>query len=267
MAEISSAKLSINPDLLPHGPQTRVIDVGCGDGRHLRAAAVRGCRAVGVDYDAAEARRTRALLRDTPADLVVADASHLPFRASAVDAVICTETFEHLPNDGGTACEIARVLRAGGTLLGAVPSHFTEVTYWRLSRGYREAPGGHLRIYCPHALITMLDAAGLRVEGVRYAHFVDSIIWLRFCLADFLRRSSRQRTDYESAILLAVAAARPIPPWRAAVRRALARSRFIAALDAAGALIWPKSLLFVARKRANVPSSTFHPPSSFGGKP
>jgi hypothetical protein len=83
---------------------------------------------------------------------------------------------------------------------------------------------------------------------VRYAHFVDSMIWLRFCLTDFLRRPARPRSDYEAAIMLAVAAERPVAPWRTTLRGALVKSRFVAALDAAGALVWPKSLLFVAIK-------------------
>jgi SAM-dependent methyltransferase len=271
MPEITSAKLSIDLHLLPAGASSRVLDVGCGDGRHLRAAAVRGCRTIGVDYDAAELRSARAALREMPVDLIVADASRLPFREGAFDAVICTETLEHLPDDAGAVRELSRVLRDGGTLLGAVPSHFTEMLYWRLSRGYRTTPGGHVRIYSPNALVSMLSDAGLRIEHVRYAHFIDSMIWLRFCLTDFLRRPSRRRTDYESAILLAVAAERPVAPWRTTLRRALARSRFIAALDAAGALIWPKSLLFVARKgaanSAYAPSSTLHSPSSSHGNP
>jgi hypothetical protein len=132
-------------------------------------------------------------------------------------------------------------------LLGAIPSHFTEIGYFMLSAGYRNAPGGHVRIYAPRALIRKLHDAGMRVTGTRYAHFIDSLVWLRFCLTDALR-PSRPRSDYEAAIMLAVAAERPVARWRTTLRRALTGSRFIAAVDAAGALIWPKSLLFVARK-------------------
>jgi SAM-dependent methyltransferase len=246
MPEITSTKLSIDVGLLPSGAGARVLDVGCGDGRHLRAAAARGCTAMGVDYDASALHSTRAAI-GASVDLVVADAAHLPFLAGAFDAVICTETLEHLPDDAGATREIARVLQDGGTLLGAVPTHFTERLYWHLSRGYREAPGGHVRIYTPHELIGRLRCAGLRVTGARYAHFIDSMIWLRFCVTDVLR-PRRPRSDYEAAIMLAVAAERPVASWRTTLRRAIARSRFIAAIDAAGACIWPKSLLFVARK-------------------
>jgi SAM-dependent methyltransferase len=246
MPEIASAKLSINPELLPSGPQARVLDVGCGDGRHLRAAARRHVRAVGVDYDIAELRRAHERVRH--ADLIAADASHLPFRDGAFDAVICTETLEHLPNDIGAMSEIARVMSDRATLLGAVPSHFTEKLYWRLSAGYRNAPGGHVRIYEPRALVAALNDAGLRVTSFRYLHIVDSLVWLRFCITDALRPPP-PRDAFAAAVLLAMAQERPVATWRTTLREALGRSWFIAQVERLGACVWPKSLAFVARKR------------------
>ena len=225
-----------------------MIDVGCGDGRHIVEAARRGCYAVGLDYDAVELRKARERIGAHRVDLVVGDASRLPFRDAAFDAVICTETLEHLPDDAGAIAEIARLLRPGGALLGAVPSHFTELLYWRLSHGYWNTPGGHVRIYRPRALTARLARAGLQVRRVRYVHFIDSIVWLRFCLTDFLR-PSKPASDFEAAVLIAVAAERATPAWRTRLRAAIGSSRFIAAIDAAGALVWPKSFTFVARKR------------------
>ena len=248
MAEIASAKLSIRPALLPSGTSSRVIDVGCGDGRHIVEAARRGCFAVGLDYDAHELRRARERIGTHRVDLVVGDATRLPFRNGVFDTLICTETLEHLPDDSGAMCEIARLLRPGGTLLGAVPSHFTELLFWRLSYGYWHTPGGHVRIYRPRQLVAKLARSRLRVVDVRYVHFVDSLVWLRFCLTDYLRPTSKPATDFEAAVMLAVAAERPIATWRTRLRSGIARSRFISALDTAGALVWPKSFTFVAIK-------------------
>ena len=248
MPEITSAKLSIRVDLLPSGAGTRVLDVGCGDGRHIVEAVRRGSFAVGVDYDAAELRKARERIGDEYVDLVVADASRLPFRDATFDAVICTETLEHLPDDDGALSEIARLLGGGGILLGAVPSHFTETLYWRLSRGYWNTPGGHVRIYRPRTLASSLAANGLAMDNVHYVHFIDSLVWLRFCLTDFLRPQRRPASVYEAAINLAVALERPVATWRARLRAAIPHSRLIAVIDAAGAYVWPKSLTFVARK-------------------
>lgn len=250
MAEISSAKLSIRKELLPFGRSARVLDVGCGDGRHILAAARRACFAVGVDYDHAELLKARARLRGARIDLIAADACHLPFRSETFDAVICTETLEHLPDDRGAMHEIARSMKQGALLHGAVPSHFTEVPFFTLSPGYRNAPGGHVRIFSPASLFRKLASEGIAVQNFRYIHFVDSLVWLRFCLTDFLRQRPAPRTDFEAAVLLAVAAERTVPTWRTRLRRAISTSRVIQAIDTAGAFIWPKSLTFVARKVA-----------------
>jgi SAM-dependent methyltransferase len=248
VAEIATAKLSIDPGRLPDGRDARVLDVGCGDGRHIVEAARRGAFAVGLDYDASELAKARSRIGGVRVDLVVGDAARLPFRAAAFDAVICTETLEHLPDDTGALREIARTLVPRGRLLGAVPSHFTELVYWRLSHGYWNTPGGHLRIYRPRDLRGRLRDAGLALSSIRYVHFVDSLVWLRFCLTDFLR-PSRPSSDFEAAVMLAVAAERPVPVWRTRLRAAIATSRLIAIIDAAGALVWPKSLSFTALKR------------------
>jgi SAM-dependent methyltransferase len=247
MPEIASAKLSIRPELLPLGASARVLDVGCGDGRHIVEAARRGCFAVGLDYDVHELIHARHRMGAYRVDLVAGDASRLPFRDGSFDAVICTETLEHLADDAGAMSEIARLLRTGGVLLGAVPSHFTELIFWRLSRGYWHTPGGHLRIYRPRRLLSQLTGVGMRVTQIRYVHFVDSLVWLRFCVTDFLLPHP-PATSFEAAVRLAVAAERPVATWRSRLRRAIGRSRFIGTLDVAGALVWPKSFTFVATK-------------------
>jgi SAM-dependent methyltransferase len=243
MAEIASAKLSIDAARLP-GAGARVLDAGCGDGRHLAAAAARGCHAVGVDLDIAELRRARARAGGAPMDLIAGDLTRLPFRDAAFDTVICTETLEHLRDDRTAMREMARVMRDGAALLGAVPSHFTELLYWRLSGGYRNAPGGHVRIYRPQELAEALRDVGIAVRETSYVHFVDSLVWLRFCATDALR-PRRARSPFEQAVDLAVAAERRPAAWRRRLRAAVGRSRFIGALDAAGALVWPKSMTFV----------------------
>lgn len=249
MTEISTAKLSIDLRLVRQISHARVLDVGCGDGRHALAAAGDGARVVGLDYDRAELAKARRRCRSSLVTFIAADAACLPFRTASFDAVICTETLEHLPDDVAALDDLSRVLGPTGLLLGAVPSHFTEMLYWRLSSGYRNAPGGHLRVYRPRQLARRLADAGLDLRSLRYVHFLDSLAWLRFCLAERLRPRWRM-TAFEQAVMIAVATERPVPPWRARLRAALPRSSFIGALEYAGALVWPKSLVFVAEKRA-----------------
>jgi ubiquinone/menaquinone biosynthesis C-methylase UbiE len=97
---------------------SRLLDAGCGAGRHARAFARRGARVVGLDLSAdllAEARR-----REPAAALVRADLRRLPFRAAAfAHAVSLFTAFGYFDDAGDRAQlgEIRRVLRAGGTLV------------------------------------------------------------------------------------------------------------------------------------------------------
>jgi ubiquinone/menaquinone biosynthesis C-methylase UbiE len=48
---------------------------------------------------------------------VVADATHLPFKADSFSQVICSEVLEHLPEDRPALREIASVMKPGGSLI------------------------------------------------------------------------------------------------------------------------------------------------------
>jgi SAM-dependent methyltransferase len=96
----------------------RVLDAGCGDGRHARALAGRGARVVGVDRS--EALLAAAALRGGGAAFVLADFRALPFRAGGFDHVVSFFTSFGYFDDAGDAAHLAslrRVLRRGGGLL------------------------------------------------------------------------------------------------------------------------------------------------------
>ncbi len=78
---------------IPHG--SRVIDLGCGDGRSLHALAGRTCSAVGVDSARSALVLCREQHRGTPSDLVLADAGRLPFRDRSFDLVLMLHVIGH----------------------------------------------------------------------------------------------------------------------------------------------------------------------------
>jgi SAM-dependent methyltransferase len=104
-------------DALGLRPGEVLVDVGCGTGRHARALAQRGVRAIGVDISqgllaAAAAHRTTAVF-------LRADARAIPLPDACADVVICLcqGGFGITPGgDAAVLAEIARVLRPGGRL-------------------------------------------------------------------------------------------------------------------------------------------------------
>jgi ubiquinone/menaquinone biosynthesis C-methylase UbiE len=98
-------------------PDSRVLDLACGDGaysgfflRHLGA----GGRVAAVDTDAAFLRRARESVLG--ALVCQADAGLLPFLSKSQDAVWCAQSFYSLPDPRRVLAEAWRVLKPGGTL-------------------------------------------------------------------------------------------------------------------------------------------------------
>jgi ubiquinone/menaquinone biosynthesis C-methylase UbiE len=102
-----------------------VVDVGCGTGRALvplrQAVGERGV-VIGVDITPQMLAVARVRAESSRAGLVVADARHLPFATSKVDAVFAAGLIMHLPDTDAGLRELARVTRPGGRLVLFHPS-------------------------------------------------------------------------------------------------------------------------------------------------
>lgn len=177
--------LTVDYDRLPVAAGERVLDVGCGAGRHAYEALRRGAHVVAYDLDVSEVKDTAVLLAalEGPGTgaAVNGDALHLPFADGRFDRVIAAEVLEHIPADTAAIAELVRVLRPGGTLAVTVPRWGPELANWALSDEYHQVPGGHIRIYRASVLAARLRAAGLAVTGRGYAHGLHTPYWWLRC--------------------------------------------------------------------------------------
>ena len=176
-------------------PGDRLLDLGCGFGRHAYGALRRGAEVVACDLgraELAEVRDTVAAMRaagEIPAAAtaaaVGADARRLPFADGAFDRIVAAEILEHIADDGAAVAELARLLRPGGTLAVTVPSWLPEKVCWLLSEDYHApaVPGGHVRIYSLRRLRALLRSAGLVPAGGHRAHALHSPYWWLRCAA------------------------------------------------------------------------------------
>ena len=173
-------------DRLPLGPETCVLDVGCGEGRHAIAAAHEAGEVVGVDLDPERLATARAdydtYADATPGNFLRGDALTLPFEDSAFDVVVCSEVLEHIPDHEAAIAELRRVCRPGGALAVSVPRYGPERVCWLLSEAYHQVEGGHVRIFDRGDLRAGIEGRGFRYLGSHFAHALHAPYWWLKCL-------------------------------------------------------------------------------------
>lgn len=139
----------------------RFLDVGCGTGAAVRAAAATVERAVGVDLSPQMIARARDLANDVPgAEFVVGDSEQLPFEAGAFTALLCTASFHHYPDPEKAIAEMARVLTPNGRIV--ISDGVADRWPARIAdRILRVVDRGHVRLYRTQELAGFMRAAGL----------------------------------------------------------------------------------------------------------
>lgn len=143
---------------------SRILDIGCGTSMIIMALP----RAVGLDLQVKKLRYLRQLDRR----LVQGVLRRLPFREAAFDQVICSQVIEHIPEEGISFEEMARVLTPGGVLVIGTPDYGGK-TWPLIERLYKVVmPGGYADEHVTHfdrpRLTAELDRAGFDVEDVKY---------------------------------------------------------------------------------------------------
>ena len=104
-----------------------ILDLGCGDGRHLVFLGKLGYRMFGLDYAPTALVRAKDWVarEGISAELKCEDFSQLPWPGVYFDAVVCIKTINHgkIESIRNAFHEITRVLRSGGLLIATLPKH------------------------------------------------------------------------------------------------------------------------------------------------
>lgn len=149
--------------LLDGLPHSRVLDAGCGTGRHAAYLRSLGHEVVATDASAHMLEKLHARAPDI--EIRLGDLRALPIDTAAVDAALCCLALTHCADLGQAISELARVVRPGGRII------ISDIHPFAVLLGvqgiFRAADGtrGFVRNYVhfPSAYLTPFRSAGLEV--------------------------------------------------------------------------------------------------------
>jgi SAM-dependent methyltransferase len=152
-------------------PGERVLDLGCGAGRFVRALGDAGADPVGVEISEAALERARRNAPGADLRLLEPDGS-VPLEHGSVDLVWCSEVLEHVADTAHLLLEARRVLKPSGRLLVTVPFHgrvqAAVIGLTRFDRHF-DPLGQHLRFFARASLERTLTDTGFADVAVEPA--------------------------------------------------------------------------------------------------
>jgi ubiquinone/menaquinone biosynthesis C-methylase UbiE len=164
----------------------QIIDCGCGTGYNLRHLLAPYGRTFGFDFNTDAIDRARSVGRP----IVRADIQRIPFKSNTFDLATSFDVMQSVPDDRAALCEMARVLKPGGSVV-------LNVTALDLLRGDHSDVWGELRRYTRDRAAAFVESAGL--EPSRISYLFGSLVPLMLAVrkAQAMRRRYRAPTGDE----------------------------------------------------------------------
>lgn len=150
--------------MLGSRPGQRLLDVACGAGLLLKAAAAKQIAATGIDIS----RQGATLARDyaKPSSVVVANAERIAFADRSFDLVTCIGAIERILDREKALAEMRRVAKDDARFCFMVRNSETLLwTLWHRWLGRRNVRG-HQDALPLHAWTGLFARSGFRVEAV-----------------------------------------------------------------------------------------------------
>lgn len=163
-----------------------MVDVGCGNGRHLKSLGFKlnEAKIVGIDQSFDEINSLRREFNNHICKnqnnyiFLNEDVRYIALPNNSQDLVICSEVLEHVPNFEKVLKECHRILKPGAVLLISVPTYFPESLCWKCSKKYMQTPGGHIRIFKNSFLLEEFSKLKLTLFKHHREHAMHSLYWI-----------------------------------------------------------------------------------------
>lgn len=172
--------------LLPIKNNGHYVDMACGTGNYTSALAEKGGR--WEAFDQSETMLNEAGTKSSQVVWRKMDAMCIDYPPATFDGATCTLAIHHFPQIRKPFCEIARVLKPGGSfvLFTAFPSQMQR--YWLLEYFPQMIANSCQQMPDQITIETALSEAGLLVEEIRPFDVTSD-------LEDFFLYSGKQRPE------------------------------------------------------------------------
>jgi SAM-dependent methyltransferase len=147
----------------PYRKTNRLLDVGCGAGTFLEAAARAGWEATGLEVSRTAAEHVSA----RGFEVFCGELEKANYPDEHFDVVILSEVLEHVPNPRSLLEASARVLRSGGLLWGTTP-HGRGISARLLGLEWSTVcPPEHLQLFSIRGIKAL--SKGLGLDSIKVA--------------------------------------------------------------------------------------------------
>lgn len=131
--ESNRRRIEVISNAIPLKRDEVAIDIGCGVGTFTYRMAIKGGKAIGLDYSLASLKVAKSLAKgkfgsEEKIQLVAADAARMPFQDSSADVIVAADFIEHIDDIGKERFldEAARVLSGNGRMIIFTPNKLRE---------------------------------------------------------------------------------------------------------------------------------------------
>ncbi len=150
--------------LLDLSPQTRVLEIGCGEAGNLKPFLDRGCKCTGIDISCGRIDLANHYFSSHPnranLDLICEDIYKVDLKGRTFDLIIMRDVIEHIPNQERFMNFVQKFLKPEGKFFLAFPP-------------WQNPFGGHQQI-CQNKVLSKLPWFHL-LPGSIYRLLLDSI--------------------------------------------------------------------------------------------
>jgi 2-polyprenyl-3-methyl-5-hydroxy-6-metoxy-1,4-benzoquinol methylase len=152
----------------PYRRANRWLDVGCGAGTLMRAAADAGWQVEGTEVSEGAAGAVRA----ARFDVHVGDLSAIDLPTAGFDVVSLVEVLEHVPDPDALLARVAELVRPGGAVYVTTPNGRGISGRALRERWSVVAPPEHLQLFSVPGLRSLLSRSGFEATKAQ-AHGVN----------------------------------------------------------------------------------------------